>query len=72
MLPLQAFSGIHIGVDNLNVLGGVATLIDHGNMLTKDGDLLASNPLTARFRSPRSRGMPFRQWLKMVTFGKKI
>ena len=46
MLALQAFSGILVGIDNLNVLGGVATLIDQyitGAPLPsiKDGDLLA-------------------------------
>ena len=30
MLALQAFSGIHTGIDKLNVLGGVARLIDRG------------------------------------------
>ena len=30
MLALQAFSGIHIGIDNLNVLGGVAKLTGRG------------------------------------------
>ena len=47
MLALQAYSGIHIGTDNLNVLRGVAALLS-GNIprtplpLVKDGDLLAS------------------------------
>ena len=30
MLALQAFSGIHLGIDNLNVLKSVAELIDRG------------------------------------------
>ena len=45
-LALQAFSGIHVGIDNLNVLRGMAKLVDHGItvlplLLTNDGDLLA-------------------------------
>ena len=43
---MQAYSGIHIGIDNLNVLRGVAALLAHGAPRTplplkKDGDLLA-------------------------------
>ena len=43
---MQAYSGIHIGIDNLSVLRGVAALLDHGVPRTplplkKDGDLLA-------------------------------
>ena len=43
-LALQAFSGIHIGIDNLKVLGSVAKLIDRGIEgtslpLVKEGDL---------------------------------
>ena len=30
ILALQAYSGIHIGIDNLSVLRGVAALLDHG------------------------------------------
>ena len=30
ILALQAYSGIHIGIDNLNVLRGVAALLAHG------------------------------------------
>ena len=46
ILALQAYSGIHIGIDNLNVLRGVAALLAHGAPRTplplqKDGDLLA-------------------------------
>ena len=46
ILALQAYSGIHIGIDNLNVLRGVAALLTHGVPrsplpLKKDGDLLA-------------------------------
>ena len=46
ILALQAYSGIHIGIDNLNVLRGVAALLAHGVPRTplplkKDGDLLA-------------------------------
>ena len=46
ILALQAYSGIHIGIDNLNVLRGVASLLVHGAPQTplplrKDGDLLA-------------------------------
>ena len=43
----QAYSGIHIGIDNLNVLRGVAALLAHRVPRTplpliKDGDLLAT------------------------------
>ena len=45
ILALQAYSGIHIGTDNMNVLRGVAALLSHGVPrsplpLMKDGDLL--------------------------------
>ena len=44
---LQAYSGIHIGIDNMNVLRGVAALLSHGVPrsplpLMKDGDLLTT------------------------------
>ena len=47
ILALQAYSGIHIGIDNLNVLRGVAALLSHRVPrsplpLVKDGDLLAT------------------------------
>ena len=47
ILALQAYSGIHIGIDNLNVLRGVAALLSHKVPrsplpLMKDGDLLAT------------------------------
>ena len=47
ILALQAHSGIHIGIDNLNVLRGVAALLSHKAprsplTLVKDGDLLAT------------------------------
>ena len=47
ILALQAYSGIHIGFDNLIVLRGVAALLAHGVPRTpvplmKDGDLLAT------------------------------
>ena len=47
MIAWQAFSGIHIGIDNLCVLRSVAKLIDRGIEgtslpLVKDGDLLAN------------------------------
>ena len=29
ILALQAYSGVHIGIDNLNVLRGVAALLSH-------------------------------------------
>ena len=43
ILALQAYSGIHIGIDNLNVLRGVAALLSQGATrtplpLVKDGD----------------------------------
>ena len=46
ILALQAFSGIHIGIDNMNVLRGVAALLSRGVPrsplpLMKDGDLLS-------------------------------
>ena len=46
-LPPQAYSGIHIGIDNLNVLRGVAAILSRGVPrsplpLLKDGDLLAT------------------------------
>ena len=42
---MQAYSGIHIGIDNLKVLRGVAGLLSHRVprsplALMKDGDLL--------------------------------
>ena len=47
ILALQAYSGIHIGIDNLNVLRGVAALLSQEVTrtplpLVKDGDLLAT------------------------------
>ena len=47
ILALQAYSGIHIGIDNLYVLRGVAALHSQGVTrtplhLVKDGDLLAT------------------------------
>ena len=47
ILALQAYSGIHIGIDNLNVLRGVAALLSHDVPrsplpLMKDGDLLTT------------------------------
>ena len=44
---MQAYSGIHIGIDNLNVLRGVAAILSHQVLqcplpLKKDGDLLAT------------------------------
>ena len=47
ILALQAYSGIHIGIDILNVLRGVAALLSHKIPLSplplvKDGDLLAT------------------------------
>ena len=47
ILALQAYSGIHIGIDNLNVLRGVAALLSRKIPrsplpLVKDGDLLAT------------------------------
>ena len=46
ILALQVFSGVLIGIDNLNVLRGVAKVIYSGTTgtplsLVKDGDLLA-------------------------------
>ena len=46
ILALQAYSGIRIGIDNMNVLRGVAGLLSHGVPrsplpLMKDGDLLS-------------------------------
>ena len=43
ILVLQAYSGIHIGIDNLNVLRGVAKITDNGITdtplpLINDGD----------------------------------
>ena len=47
ILALQAYSGIHNGIDNLNVLRGVAALLSRNIPqtplpLVKDGDLLAT------------------------------
>ena len=47
ILALQAYSGIHIGIDNLNVLRSVAALLSQQVRrsplpLVKDGDLLAT------------------------------
>ena len=47
IFALQAYSGIQIGIDNLNVLQGVAKLINQGITGTplppfEDGDLLAA------------------------------
>ena len=47
ILALQAYSGIHIGIDNMNVLRGVAALLSHRVPrsplpLMKDGDLLTT------------------------------
>ena len=47
ILALQAYSGIHIGIDNLNVLRNIATLVSHNIPrssfpLMKDGDILAT------------------------------
>ena len=43
ILAFQSFSGIHSGIDNLNVLTGVTSLIDNTGVLlslVKDGDPL--------------------------------
>ena len=55
ILALQAYSGIHIGIDNLNVLRGVAALLSHKIPrsplpLVKDGDLLATIHSMLRLR----------------------
>ena len=47
ILALQAYSGIHVGIDKLNVLRGVAVLLSQvvprtPLSLVKDGDLLAT------------------------------
>ena len=47
ILALQAYSGVHIGIDNLSVLRGGAALLSHKVPrsplpLMKDGDLLAT------------------------------
>ena len=47
ILALQAYSGIHIGINNMNVLRGVAALLSDTISRTpfplmKDGDLLAN------------------------------
>ena len=47
ILALQAYSGIHIGIDNMNVFRGVAALLSHRVPrsplpLIKDGDLLTT------------------------------
>ena len=49
-LALQAFSGIHVGIDNLDVLGGVALLLGQGDegvplSFVTDGDLIAHHSL---------------------------
>ena len=46
ILALQAFSSIQVGIDNQNVLGGVAKIVDSGTTGTPllpimDGDFLA-------------------------------
>ena len=55
ILALQVYSGIHIGIDNLNVLRGVAALLSHKVPrsplpLVKDGDLLATIHSLLRLR----------------------
>ena len=55
ILALQAYSGIHIGIDNMNVLRGVAALLSHRVPrsplpLMKDGDLLATIHSMLRLR----------------------
>ena len=81
ILPLQAYSGIHIGIDNLNVLRGVAALLSHNVPrspfpLVKDGDLLATIRSMLCLRgfdtSPRLRVMLLVSWLTMVMFVLKI
>ena len=77
ILALQAFCSIQVGIDNLNVLGGVAKIVDSGItgtplLLIMDGDFLAviRSVLCVRGEgngegSPRSRGM----LLKLVDKG---
>ena len=55
ILALQAYSGIHVGIDNLNVLRGVAALLSRNVPrsplpLVKDGDLLAMIKSMLRLR----------------------
>ena len=59
ILALQAYSGIHIGIDNMNVLRGVAALLSHRVPrsplpLMKDGDLLATIRSTLCLRGPET------------------
>ena len=83
ILALQAYSGIHIGIDNLNVLRGVAALLSHKVPRSPLPLLkmviclppfilcLACVALT-RFRSPRLRVTLLVPWLIVVMFVLKI
>ena len=61
ILALQAYSGIHIGIDNLSVLRAVAKLIDQGVTSTP-----ASPGERWRPSRPRLKDMLHKPWLTMV------
>ena len=83
ILALQAYSGIHIGIDNMNVLRGVAALLSHGVPrsplpLMKDGDLLTTIHSMLNLRGfdtvkvSKVKVMLLVPWLPVVMFVLKI
>ena len=80
ILALQASGGVHLGVDNLNVVRHVGRLLDGGFgtrpfEVLEDGDLLylihrlLCLRVLIRFGFPRLKVMRVRTWLLMVVFG---
>ena len=70
IIALQAFSGIHICIDNLNVPRSVAMLIDRGiegtsSLLSK---MVISKLPSTMLRSLKLRAIPIRPWLMGVMF----
>ena len=76
ILALQAYSGFHIGIDNLNVLRGVAprslSLLLGMVICLPPFILCYAYVALQRFRSPRLRVMLLVPWLIMVMFVLKI
>ena len=62
ILALQAFPGIHIGIDHMNVIGGVAKLLDKGSAdvrlpLIRDGAVFVTVLVTGLCQSIRGEGL---------------
>ena len=81
ILALQASTGIHVGIDNLNLLAGVARLLQQHNqgkplLLMPDGGLHATirsmlcHRCMPQLQFPRSRVVLIRSWLLRGQFCK--